>query len=154
MSCDKTPTTGKYTLAAEARKFEAKRAHKEQLKLAVALVASGEAGGPGSVVGLVEGCTRSQTRTACNKAAESEVRAAWEIRTEPETNSLVKWLLTSAWNDNPATEAEVSDKVKELLQHRRLFNRKHQSESRANACVPLTSAEERNGLKGGSLSHT
>jgi hypothetical protein len=28
MSCDKTPTTGKYTLADEARTFEVKRAHK------------------------------------------------------------------------------------------------------------------------------
>ena len=106
------------------------------------------------MVGRVEGCTRSQIRTACDKAAEPKVRAAWEILTEPETNSLVKWLLTCARNDNPATEAEVSDKVKELLQHRRLFNRKHQSGSRANACVPLTSAEERIRLKSGSLSHT
>ena len=44
MSCDKTQTTGTYTLVANTRKFEEKRAHKEQLKLAVALVASGEAG--------------------------------------------------------------------------------------------------------------
>ena len=40
MSCEQTPTTGKYTLAAQTRKFEAKRAHNEQLDLAVALVAA------------------------------------------------------------------------------------------------------------------
>jgi hypothetical protein len=64
MSCDRTPTTGQYTLAAETRRFEEKSAHKEQLKLAVALVTSGEAGGARSAVGMVEGCTRSQIETA------------------------------------------------------------------------------------------
>ena len=76
------------------------------------------------------------------------------ILTPTETDSLVKWLLGSAQNDNPATEAEASAQVTKMLQCRRLANRRKRSGKPNAAVVELTAAEVRVGLDGGELSHT
>lgn len=144
---------GSYTREAMARKVEAKAAHQKQLDKAVALVAAGK-GGAMVVADMVEGCTRSQIRTAVIKSKVLEQgkpwRAQWAIMTPIEMERLVKWVIASADNDNPATEREVSEQVTKMLQCRRLANRsKHDGKHN----VELTPAEKRLALEGGELSH-
>ena len=150
----KGPGPGIYTMAALRQNFEGKRAHKEQLALAVEFVKAGR-GGPQAASAAVLGCTRSQVDTAVKKTASKVTpRAPWQILTPTETDSLVKWLLGSAQNDNLATEAEASAQVTKMLQCRRLANRRKRSGKPNAAVVELTAAEVRVGLDGGELSHT
>ena len=154
MMAAKAARPGTHTKEALRQKAAAKVAHEEQLAKAVALVNSGK-GGPAAVGSMVEGCTRSQIAHAVMKSKlHTPFRAQWDILTEIETKALVKWLLASAANDNPAKEREVSDKVSKMLQCRRLFNRKHQNGKSNRAIIPLTVAEERIAIHGGELSHT
>ena len=145
---------GTHTHEALLRKVADKRAHQEQLDKAVALHVSG-AGGSQVISQHVQGCTRQQIDRAIAKSKLAEPpRAAWAILTETEGHALVKWLLASAENDNPATEGEVSIKVTKMLQCRRLSNRKNHSGKASASLVPLSAAEERIALNGGVLSHT
>ena len=125
MSHGKKPSTGQYTQAAMARKAAAKRAHVEHLNKAMELVAGG-AGGYVAVASMVEGCSPRQIEYAWEKMSAKKQRPAWSILTRNEITSLVQWVLASARNDNPCTETQLSDKVTEVLQCRRLFNRNQQ----------------------------
>ena len=146
---------GEYTHTALRRKVEAKDAHQVELAKAVALNASG-AGGAMKVAGMVEGCSVQQVKTAIFKHNHPSQRPAWAIMTEVETQRLVKWVLASASNDNPATESEVSEQVAKMLQCRRLAFRKARNgkEPFNPRLVDLSPAEHRLALEGGNLSHT
>ena len=63
------------------------------------------------------------------------------------------WITSSARNDSPCTESQVSEKVTQMLQCRLLFNRQNHSGKAAAARIPLSKAEERIALQGGVLSH-
>ena len=103
MEVAKVANPGTHTKGALRTKAAAKAAHQVQLGKAVALVADGE-GGPERVSKLVEGCTPRQIKYALSKArADKAWRPAWSIMTPIEMQRLVKWLLASAANDNPAT---------------------------------------------------
>ena len=150
----KTANPGTFTKQALQAKAAAKRAHQLELGKAVQLVADGE-GGPDKVSNLVMGCTPRQIQYALSKARSDQPwRPAWSILTSIEMERLVKWLLNSAANDNPATEKEVSEQVRKMLLCRRLFNRKHKNGRDNSSLVELSAAEERLALEGGDLSHT
>ena len=55
-------------------------------------------------VGMVDGCSCSQVKLAIKKAnAHTPWRAQWAIMTPIEIEKLVKWVILSAENDNPAS---------------------------------------------------
>ena len=144
---------GTQTHDALVSKLAAKRAHEEELAKAVALHASG-AGGSRVLCGKVLGCSYQQIDRAIAKSMlEQAPRPQWAILTDIEGEALVKWLLLSAQNDNPATEREVSVQVTKMLQVRRLYNRKHQTGKLSASLVPLSLAEVRLAVEGGVLSH-
>ena len=144
---------GTYTHEALCAKKAGKRAHEEQLALAVALAAAGGGGGK-KLSSQVEGCSRQQIDRAIAKAAlVVQPRPAWAILTEIETASLVKWILACAQNDNPAVETEVGAKVKEILLCRRLFNRKKKNGKPNAVVIELSDAEQRIALDDGDISH-
>ena len=143
---------GTHTHAALQEKAAAKAAHQAQLDQAVALIADGK-GGPDKVAKMVEGCSVRQVKYALSKSLSKRPwRPAWAILTKVEMQRLVKWVLASASNDNPSTEAEVSEQVTKMLQCRRLAWRK--AHTQKTSIVPLSAAEERLALEGGNLSHT
>ena len=150
----KSPSPGTHTHAAFRKKFDEKRAHEEQLQLALEFMEAGR-GGARAVSKLVEGCSRRQIAGALAKATSpAATRPNWQILTPTETGSLVRWLLASARNDNPACEADVTVQVAKMLQCRRLANRRHHSGKAGSSRVALSRAEERIAIGGGELSHT
>jgi hypothetical protein len=145
---------GTHTHEALCSKAAAKRAHQDQLAIAVGLHASGGGGGM-QLSKMVEGCSRQQIDRAIAKSVlKQPPRPQWEILTEYETTSLVKWVLASAANDNPAVENEVSEQVRRMLLCRRLYNRKKKSGKPNASTVELTTAELRIAIDNGDLSHT
>ena len=148
-------TKGTYTQVALQAKVEAKAAHDAQLALAVVWCAVDGNGGPAKAAKEFDGLSRGQIALAIAKSkAAAPPREAWRILTDKEEKALVKWLLASAKNDNPAIEAEVSEKVREILLCRRLFNRKKGNDYRQGCVVALSEAELRIAINDGDLSHT
>ena len=91
---------------------------------------------------LFPGVTRHQLQYALdgqNKRLEG-VRYQQDVLTTAEQRRLAEWVMSSARGKDPATNAEISDKVVLMLKARRLDNkqRKH-----ASGCVALTTNEAR-----------
>ena len=128
------------TKGALASKARAKLAHQEQLKKAVEFVLAGK-GGAQRAAAQFDGCSKKQIEYAVLKQQDGSLaRPSWSILTEIESTRLAEWLHGSAKNDNPATEDEITFKVKELLQARKLANRKKKD---GYGTTPLSPAEWR-----------
>ena len=146
--------SGAYTHLALVAKRAEKAAHEIQLAKAVALIEGGAHGAARAVSHLVEGCSFQQIGRAVERSSAAKPsRARWEILTPIENERLVAWITSSARNDSPCTESQVSEKVTQMLQCRLLFNRQNHTGKAAAARIPLSKAEERIALQGGVLSH-
>jgi len=85
----KSPSPGTHTHEAFRKKFDEKRAHEEQLQLALEFMEAGR-GGARAVSKLVEGCSRRQIAGALAKATSpAATRPNWQILTPTETEA---WL--------------------------------------------------------------
>ena len=72
----------------------------------------------------MDGCSKKQIEYAVEQSKASvATRPSWSILTDIEGQRLVEWITGSSMNDNPVTEDEMTCKVRELLQARRLYNR-------------------------------